>query len=152
VLDADGEFVPSAIVVQLLAEKFFSSNENHLNREAFDRVYRPFDFRFGGMVSPHSVYRDSDHIVRFGAVHAGSVQTETPGPFTLTIRLLFSDFDHLAALVGAAGGTNAMGELLFATLRALGQSGGRQEVMRTALGGSAIGMPPFWIRHSSTFL
>jgi hypothetical protein len=58
--------------------------------------------------------------------------------------------DDGATLVLAALLANAVGKLLLATVRAVGDAGGRQEVVATALCSALFGVPALWIRHGET--
>jgi hypothetical protein len=60
------------------------------------------------------------------------------------------DRNHSAALVLAALLADAVRQLLFATVGAVGDAGGRQKVMATAFGGALFGVPALWIRHGKT--
>jgi hypothetical protein len=66
-------------------------------------------------------------------------------------KLLFSflDSDHGAALVLAALGAGAMGQLLFVAGWALGYAHGGEKVVRAAKCGAACGVTPFRIRHGN---
>jgi len=57
------------------------------------------------------------------------------------------DGNHGATLVLAALLADAVGELLFATVRAVGDAHGRQEVVATAFCGALLRVPALWIRH-----
>jgi hypothetical protein len=57
------------------------------------------------------------------------------------------DGNHSATLVLAALLASAVGKLLLAAVGAVGDAGGRQEVMATALCGALLGVPALWIRH-----
>jgi hypothetical protein len=52
-----------------------------------------------------------------------------------------------AALVLAALLAHAVGKLLLATVRAVGDAHGRQEVVAAAFCGALFGVPALWIRH-----
>jgi hypothetical protein len=59
----------------------------------------------------------------------------------------FFDFEDVAALVDAALGAGAVGELLLVAVGALGDADGGKEVVRAAEGSAALGVTPFRIRH-----
>lgn len=59
---------------------------------------------------------------------------------------------NLTALVITAVRAYLMGRLRFLALRAGPDGDGLQSVVCAALGGAALGVPPFWIRHRSVLL
>src|SRR5678815_1958462 len=61
--------------------------------------------------------------------------------------LLFGDLNHFAALVLAAVRANAMGQLGFVAVGAVGHSGAGQVIMGPPHGGPPLGMSSFWIWH-----
>jgi len=61
----------------------------------------------------------------------------------------FLDFENLAALVLAALGAGAMGQLLLVAYRALGEAGGSEKIMGTTIGSAARRVAPFRIRHDA---
>jgi hypothetical protein len=73
---------------------------------------------------------------------------ETPEPLK-HCQLLgsFLDVQHGAALVSAALGAGAMGQLLLVAVRTLGNTYGGEEVVGAAVGGAARRVAPFRIRH-----
>jgi len=54
-----------------------------------------------------------------------------------------------ATFVLAALAARTMRKLALVTVRALGEAGGREEVVAAALGSPLLGVAPFWIRHCS---
>jgi hypothetical protein len=61
----------------------------------------------------------------------------------------FFDLDDFAALVKATLGTSTVRQLALVAIRALGQSGIGQVIVRTALGSTRLGMTSFRIRHEN---
>jgi hypothetical protein len=55
-----------------------------------------------------------------------------------------------AALILAALLADDMGQLLLATVRAIGHAGRRKEIVAATLGGALLGVAALWIRHGET--
>ena len=77
------------------------------------------------------------------------------GPFRCSLRtgrLIFVDFDDLAAAVLAAFGTNAMRRFVGSAIRAKGQRFDFQKVVRAAFACAGLGVSAFWIRHNGALI
>ena len=59
----------------------------------------------------------------------------------------FLDCEYVTALVGTALAAGAVRQLALVTVGALGETGGREEVVAAALGGALFRVAPFRIRH-----
>ena len=93
---------------------------------------------FGGLVGAHCIDDDVDRH------RAGTGFLLNDGVFSW-----FLDGEDVTALVRSALAAGAVGELALMAVRALGESGGGQEIVAAALGGALLGVAPFWIRHCS---
>jgi hypothetical protein len=76
------------------------------------------------------------------------IRTAGSGKTSLESRLRsVLDRNHGATLVLAALLAGAVGKLLFAAVRAVGDAYGRQEVVATAFCSALLRVPALWIRH-----
>jgi hypothetical protein len=91
----------------------------------------PFDFRLRSLVRTNRVENDINEHRRPDKKLADS----------------FLGVNHLAALVLATLGADAMGLALLVAVRALGEGWSREEVVRAAQGRAALRVAAFRIRH-----
>src|ERR1019366_8026011 len=124
----NGEFTAAILHLELTADHILLAHQDDFDSQVPGGANRPFDFSFGGVVTAHCVHRNGQHVV--------------PG-------LLLFDFDNFAAFVLPTVGADAVGQLGFVAVGALGQAGGFERIVRAAGAGPLLGVSTFGIRHIS---
>jgi hypothetical protein len=114
VVDDDGQIFASQHVIEEIAQLLLRPNQVDANGQSLAGEDGPANLRLGSFIGANSIKRNIDEHGRE--------------------KLLgfFLDIDHGAALVLAALGAGAMGELLLVAGGALGDPNGGQKVMRAA--------------------
>src|ERR1017187_5055291 len=124
----NGELTAAVLHFELTADHILLAHQDDSDSQVPGGANRPFDFSFGGVVTAHCIHRNGQHVVP---------------------RLLLFDFDNFAAFVLPTMGADAVGQLGFVAVGALGQAGGFERIVRAAGAGPLPGVSTFGIRHIS---
>src|ERR1017187_507613 len=124
----NGECAVTILHLELPADHILLAHQDDFDSQIPGGANRPFDFSFGGVVTAHCIHRNGQHVVP---------------------KLLLFDFDNFAAFILPAVGADAVGQLGFVAVGALGQAGGFERIVRAAGAGPLLGVSTFGIRHIS---
>ena len=114
VLNDDRQVLVFEVLVKLGAQLLLRTDEMDPHRQGAAGEDRPANLRLGSLVGTKCVQRDVNQ-------HGEA-----------SLLGLFLDVEHGAALISAALGAGVVGQLLLVTAGALGEAGGRQEVVGAA--------------------
>ena len=128
-VDDDGQVFVFQVFVQKIAQLRLRPNQVDPHGQSLAGEDRPANLRLGSFVGAYGVKRNIDEHGRGNLLGC------------------FLDVQHGAALVLAALGAGAMGQLLLVAGGALGDAHGGQKVVRAAKCGAARRVAPFRIRH-----
>jgi hypothetical protein len=126
----EGQVFVSQHFIEQIAQFCLRPNQVDTNWQSLAGENRPANLRLGSFVGAYGVKRNINEHKRGKLLGC------------------FLDINHGAALVLAALGAGAMGELLLVASGALGDPYSGQKVVRTAKGGAARRVAPFRIRHN----
>ena len=115
----DGQILRLRIQREFPPDGVFQADQNDLYAERRRCLHGSLDFRLGGVVSPHGVDGNRQHVCS-------------------SILLFFRNLNYFAALVLAAMWANPVGQLGLMTIRALGQNGPGQRIVRAARGSASL--------------